>query len=65
MENEQKMKRLTFTVSEAATILGISEYLAYGMVKSGDLKAIKLGRRWLVPRVVLEEMLGEKIEIIE
>jgi excisionase family DNA binding protein len=49
--------RDTFTVPEAAEILRISRWAAYEAVKKGELAAIRIGRRCLVPRRVLERML--------
>jgi excisionase family DNA binding protein len=39
----------TFTVEEAAKILGISRGLGYELVRSGELPSLKLGRR-VVPQ---------------
>ena len=50
--------RLALTVTEAATILGISRALAYELVARGELPSIRLGRRLVVPKVALFEMLG-------
>ena len=36
---------LTFTVSEAARVLGISRTTAYECVRTGELRAVRLGRR--------------------
>ncbi len=49
--------RLTLSVSEAAAVLGISRTSAYECVRSGELRAIRLGRRLVVPRVAIEELL--------
>ena len=49
--------RNTFTVPEAAEILGISRWLAYESVKKGELPAIRIGRRCLISRRTLEKML--------
>ena len=51
--------RLTVTVEEAAHLLGISRDLAYQLVRSGKLPAIRLGRRLLVPMASLQLMLAE------
>jgi excisionase family DNA binding protein len=52
-------KRLTITVEEAARLLGISRGLAYEMVRAGKIPSIRFGKRLVVPRRALEQMLGE------
>jgi excisionase family DNA binding protein len=54
-------RRLTFTVDEAAFLLNISRGLAYELVARGELASIRLGRRIVIPRVVLEELTGTTI----
>lgn len=49
---------LTITVSEAADLLGISKTLAYALVRRREIPCIRLGRRVVVPRRALEEMVG-------
>jgi excisionase family DNA binding protein len=39
------VNRLTYTVNEAAEILGVSRGLLYSQIRSGDIRAIKLGRK--------------------
>lgn len=51
-------ERLTLTVEEAAALLGISRAFAYESVRRGDIPHIKIGRRILVPKAKLEEMLA-------
>lgn len=41
---------LVMTVEEAAEVLGISRGLAYELVRRGELPALRLGRRLVVPR---------------
>ena len=43
---------------EAATILGISRALAYQLVRGGELPSIKLGRRVVVPRAALLQLVS-------
>ena len=50
--------RLTFNVTEAAKLLGISRGLAYEMVRQGKLKALRFGKRLLIPKHSLERMLA-------
>ena len=55
-------RRLTFTVDEAAFLLNISRGLAYELIARGELGSIRLGRRIVIPRVVLEELTGTFID---
>jgi excisionase family DNA binding protein len=52
------MNRLTYSVAEAAQILGVSRGLLYNQVRAGEIRAIKLGRKVVITHAVLEEMLG-------
>ncbi len=56
MKNDSD-ERLTLDVFKAAQLLGISRNLAYDMVKAGNLPVVKLGKRLLVPKKALEQML--------
>ena len=51
--------RLTLTVEEAASLIGISRGLAYKLARSGKLPTIRLGRRLLVPMGSLKLMLTQ------
>src|SRR6266567_644266 len=50
--------RLTWTVAEAARILGICRATAYARVKQGALPHIRLAGRILLPRKALLELLA-------
>lgn len=52
-------ERLCLSVPEAAKLLGISRGLAYELAGSGQLPVVRLGRRLLVPRAALENMLAQ------
>ena len=54
MSNE----RLTFTVTEAADLLGISRGMAYECVRTGEIPSVRLRGRILVPRHRLDELLS-------
>ena len=57
------MQRQTFTVAEAAMVLGISRSKAYELVAGGAIRVLPLqSRRRLIPRAALEELLGGPIE---
>lgn len=51
------VERQTVSIEEAATFLGVSRWLAYELVKRGELPTVRLGRRVLVPRAALDRML--------
>ena len=51
-------KRQTYTVEEAAEILGIGRNSAYEAVRRGEIPAIKIGKRVLVPKAALDRMLS-------
>ncbi len=55
---ERGAERLTLTVEEAAAVLGISRTLAYELVALGDLPCLHLGRRIVISRRVIDQMLG-------
>jgi excisionase family DNA binding protein len=51
--------RATFSVEEAATLLGIGRGLAYDLARRGELPGVfRLGRRLLVSRTALERYLS-------
>ena len=50
-------ERLTFTVVEAAALLGIGRNSAYEAIKAGILPSVQIGRRILIPRAALEQFL--------
>src|SRR5262249_32942703 len=49
--------RHTLNLGEAARILGVSRAYAYAAARNGSLPAIRIGRRWLVSRKVIEIIL--------
>jgi excisionase family DNA binding protein len=52
-------ERATLTIGETAKVLGISRGLAYECARRGDIPVLRLGRKLVVPRVRLQELLGE------
>jgi excisionase family DNA binding protein len=51
---------VTYTVTEAAGVLGISRALAYELVARGELPSIRLGRRIVVPAAALRALLEDR-----
>ncbi len=51
--------RQTLTVEEAAEVLGIGRNSAYEAIRRGEIPALRLGRRLVVPRRALERLLWD------
>jgi excisionase family DNA binding protein len=50
-------EKLTFTVEEAGKLLGISRALAYEMARTGKLPTLRFGKRLVVPKKAVHDML--------
>ena len=50
---------LVYTIEEAAELLKIGRSGAYEAARRGDIPVLRIGRRWLVPRVALDKMLAD------
>jgi excisionase family DNA binding protein len=53
------MNRRTYTVTEAARILGISRSSAYEAVRRGEIASITIGHRIVIARATIDELLGD------
>lgn len=51
-------QRLVWTVEEAARLLGISRAHGYELVARDELPHVRLGRRVVVPKHALDELLA-------
>ena len=54
---EQRIDRLTYTVTQTAGLLGISRTSAYECVRRGEIPSLTLGRRVVISRVAVDRML--------
>ena len=54
MENKEFI-----TTAELAKILGISRIAVFKRIKRGQIKAIRVGRNFVIPRDSLPEVLGQ------
>jgi len=52
-------ERLTLTIDEVASTLGISRSSAYECAKRGEIPTVRFGRRIVVPRRAVLALLGE------
>jgi excisionase family DNA binding protein len=57
-------ERATLTIEETARVLGISRGLAYELARRDppEIPVLRLGRKLVVPRARLAELLGEDAE---
>ncbi len=55
--SESSGKRVR-SVREFAAVMGVSLSVAYEAVRTGQVRTIRIGRRWLIPDAVIEEMLN-------
>jgi excisionase family DNA binding protein len=52
------LQKGTYTVEEAAAILGVGRSTAYEAANNGDIPAVRIGRRLLVPKLALQNLLN-------
>ena len=50
-----------FTIQEIADILGITRIAVYKKVKKGQIKALKIGRNFAVPKKYIAHILGKAL----
>lgn len=53
--------RLTYTVAEAARLLGLGRNAAYEAAKRGEIPTIRMGRLLLVPKGPLHKLVGAEL----
>lgn len=49
------------TIPQFAKILGLSRIAVYKKVKKGQIKAIKIGRNYAIPKAYISEILGKSL----
>ena len=54
---------LTLDVKQAARLLGIGQNGAYEAIRRGDIPALRIGRRLVVPTQALLGLLGSALEV--
>ncbi|MCD6539724.1 MAG: helix-turn-helix domain-containing protein [Candidatus Omnitrophica bacterium] len=50
------------TIPQLAQILGVSRIAVYKKVKKGKIKAIKIGRNYLIPKEYILRILGKTLQ---
>jgi excisionase family DNA binding protein len=53
------------SIREVANILGVSDDLAYELVARGEIPCLRLGRRRLIPRRVVDLMIERSVETFD
>lgn len=62
MNTEHLLTQRTLTVEQTAAVIGIGRAAAYRAVNSGQIPSIRVGRKILIPRQKLADLLGETNE---
>jgi excisionase family DNA binding protein len=60
VDTQEHPQALTISVERAGRLLGISRGLAYDLVRRGEIPAIRLGRRLVVPTGAIDDILHER-----
>ncbi len=64
MENTERstepLNPRTYTIDQAAQLLGIGRNQCYEAAKRGDIPCIRLGRRMVIPRAAFDRLLDGK-----
>ncbi|MEA3306064.1 MAG: helix-turn-helix domain-containing protein [Candidatus Omnitrophota bacterium] len=50
------------TIPELADIMGISRIAVYKKVKKGQIKAVKIGRNFAIPKKYVSNILGKSLD---
>lgn len=61
MTIDEARTRAALTVPEAAALLGVGTRQCYEAARRGEIPAIRVGRRWIVPTAALLRLLGEDV----
>ena len=57
MPGTPSKQAVTLSIAEAASRLGIHRQTLRAAIERGDLRAVRIGRRWLVPVAAIDELL--------
>ncbi len=52
------METTLLTVPEASKLLRVSEHTVYLWLRSGKLKSVRPGRKWLIPKEEIDRLLS-------
>lgn len=58
--NHSQLTQTVYVPSELQSILRLSKTGVFGLLNSGELRAIRVGRKWLIPASALNEFLEKR-----
>ena len=61
-QTENLTERRTYTVDEAARIMGVSRSAAYEYAREGLIPIVRVGGRFLVPRVQFDRFIAGELK---
>jgi len=61
LKETQKARRRYFSIPDVASLLGMSRVAVYKKVKSGEIRAIKLGRTYGISSAYVGQLLGKSV----
>src|SRR5881409_1781673 len=50
--------KLAYSINEATALIGIGRSMLYSLIQRGELRIVHLGKRVLIPRAAILELLG-------
>lgn len=53
------MEKMTYSIKEAAEILGVSKSFMYKLVQGNEIPVIRLGKRLVIPKIRLHEFINQ------
>jgi len=51
-------QKVAYSPEEFGKLIGVHEQTVYRFLRSGQIKAVKLGRKWVIPHKTLEAFLN-------
>ena len=58
---EEFLEKELLTVDEVAEILYLGKNTVYNLLRSGELKGIKFGKIWRIPKESIKDLIAHKI----
>jgi len=55
------LERLAYSRDEVAKMLGVSTPMVDGLIKSGELRHLRIGARYLIPKAALDAYIGKTV----